>query len=188
MKTRSRSTGEREMRREVGIVERSQVAAGLLVAGLMVAVFFVPAQAWAQKPGQVDETESAQRSGNILDPEGKRGTSRGIQMQIQQTGYGTSYGKNKVTYDEFDFWVYRGPHFDIMYYPEEEQFLDEVVAYSETAYQRLRRLLNHDLSKRTPIIFYKTHQEFQQNHILPYFLPEAVAAFAEKRVARFRGQ
>ena len=49
-------------------------------------------------------------------------------MQVRQTGYGTSFGKNKVTYDDFDFWVYNGPHFDIYYYLEEEAHLDEVVA------------------------------------------------------------
>ena len=60
---------------------------------------------------QVDETESAQKNGSII----KKGTGRPIQMQMRQTGYSTSYGKNKVTYDQFDFWVYKAPHFDIMY-------------------------------------------------------------------------
>ncbi|MGD8327889.1 MAG: BamA/TamA family outer membrane protein [Acidobacteriota bacterium] len=148
------------------------------------------APAWAQgnpQGSQVDESESAQKTGTILsadDARNRGGTARGIQMQIRQTGYGTSYGKNKVAYNDFDFWVYRAPHFDIMYYQEEEAFLDDVVAFSENAYQNLRRLLNHDLSQRTPIIYYQTHAEFEQNHIFPYFLPEAVAAFAEPTVNR----
>ena len=41
---------------------------------------------------QVDETESAQKNGSII----KKGTGRPIQMQMRQTGYSTSYGKNKV--------------------------------------------------------------------------------------------
>ncbi len=99
--------------------------------------------------------------------------------QFINTPYNTYFGKNKVTYESFDFWKYTAPHFDIYYYPEEEQHLDEVVAFAEDAYQRVSRLMNHQLSERMPIIFYQTHSEFQQTHILPFFLPEAVAAFAE---------
>lgn len=99
--------------------------------------------------------------------------------QFINTPYSTSFGKNKVTYKSFDFWKYTAPHFDVYYYPEEEQHLDEVVAFAEDAYQRVSRLMNHQLSERMPIIFYQTHQDFQQTHILPFFLPEGVAAFAE---------
>ncbi len=99
--------------------------------------------------------------------------------QFINTPYSTYFGKNKVTYEAFDFWKYTAPHFDVYYYPEEEQHLDEVVAFAEDAYARLSRLMNHQLSERLPIIFYQTHQDFQQTHILPFFLPEGVAAFAE---------
>lgn len=189
MESRSRSTGEREMRTKNESVVTGSNAAGLaLMTTLVVALMLAgaaPARAQgSQQSAEIDETESVQKTGNIMQVRDSRGTSRGIQMQIRQTGYGTSYGKNKVTYDDFDFWVYRGPHFDVMYYPEEEAYLDDIVAFSETAYQKLRRLLNHDLSKRTPIIYYLTHSEFEQNHIFPYFLPEAVAAFAEPDVNR----
>jgi len=180
MHTQSRSTGERDMR--TGMIFRNRVRAGFaLILTLAVAASLAgTAPAWAQQSGsEVDETESAQKTGSILKVPNKSGTARGIQMQLRQTGYGTSYGKNKVTYDDFNFWVYRAPHFDVMYYLEEEAHLDEVVAFAENAYNRLSRLLNHDLSKRTPIIFYQTHAEFEQTHIFPLFLPEGVAAFAE---------
>ena len=168
MKICSRPTGKRGMRKGL-------MATAMIVA--LVLTFATMAPVYAQ---QVDETEAAQKSGSII----KKGTGRAIQMQMRQTGYNTSYGKNKVTYDQFDFWVYKAPHFDIMYYQEEEAQLDEVVAFSEEAYQRLRRLLNHDLSKRTPIVYYQTHAEFEQTHIFPYFLPEGVAAFAEPTINR----
>lgn len=101
------------------------------------------------------------------------------EAQFINTPYSTQFGKNKVNYESFDFWKYSSPHFDIYYYPEEEQHLDEVVAFAEAAYQVLSRKMNHQLSERMPIIFYQTHSEFQQTHVLPYFLPEGVAAFAE---------
>lgn len=101
------------------------------------------------------------------------------QAQFINTPFSTRYGKNKVTYETFDFWKYTAPHFDVYYYPEEEQHLDEIVAFAEDAYRRLSQKMNHQLSERMPIIFYQTHAEFQQTHTLPYFLPEGVAAFAE---------
>lgn len=112
------------------------------------------------------------------------GRDRELGFQIRNTAYGTSYGKNKVTYDTFDFWVYRAPHFDVMYYPEEEAQLDEIVAFAENAYDRISSRLAHELSERTPIIFYQTHSEFQQTHVIPLVLPEGVAAFAEPTLNR----
>ena len=158
------------------------MALAVLVA--LVVTLAAPLSAWAQRPAAQVEDESGQKTGAIYQAPGSKGTAQGFSLQIAQTGYGTTYGKNKVTYNSFDFWVYRAPHFDVMYYPEEEAYLDEVVAFSETAYQRLRQLLNHDLSERTPIIFYLTHTEFEQTHIFPYFLPEGVAAFAEPIAGR----
>ena len=90
-------------------------------------------------------------------------------------------GKNKVNYDTFNWRVYETEHFLIHYYPEEEEFLDEVVNWAETAYEIISQKLNHQLSKKIPIIFFKTHAEFEQQNVIPMFLPEGVGAFAEQR-------
>ena len=152
---------------------------GISVALVATVVMFVvgPAAVYAQDAPEKNGTVYSEQSEQ--DDDESQGTARGIALQLRNTGYGTQYGSNKVTYDTFDFWVYKGPHFDIYYYQEEEAHLDDVVAFSENAYQRLSRLLNHDLSKRTPIVYYQTHAEFAQTHIFPLFLPEGVAAFAE---------
>ena len=75
--------------------------------------------------------------------------------QFNNTPYSTYFGQNKVTYESFDFWKYSAPHFDVYYYPEEEQHLDEVVAFAEAAYDKISRVMNHQLSERMPIIFYQ---------------------------------
>ena len=46
------------------------------------------------------------------------------------------FGKNKISYETFDWQVYKSPHFDVHYYPEMEPFLEEVVSYAESAYLR----------------------------------------------------
>lgn len=89
------------------------------------------------------------------------------------------FGKNKVNYDEFDWRIYKSAHFDVYYYPEEEAFLDDMVYWAETGYKYLSKKLNYELSQRTPLIFFKTHGEFEQQNIVPIFMPEGVGAFAE---------
>jgi len=85
----------------------------------------------------------------------------------------------KVTYDRFKWQVYHSPHFDIHYYPEEEIFLEQMVSFSESAYLKLSEDLDHQLSMRVPLIYYKTHPEFEQTNIELQEIPEAVGAFAE---------
>jgi WD40 repeat protein len=89
------------------------------------------------------------------------------------------YGKNKVTYDEFSWRVYRSPHFEVYYYPEFEQHLARLVSYAESSYQKVSSVLKHEIDEPIPIILYKTHSEFEQTNLFPDFVPEGVAAFAE---------
>ena len=91
----------------------------------------------------------------------------------------SGFGKNKVTYERFDWQVYRSPHFDIHYYPSIDPFLDQVVSYAESAYADLSKQLDHELRFRVPLVVYKTHGEFLQTNITLAELPEGVAAFAE---------
>ncbi len=89
------------------------------------------------------------------------------------------FGQNKITYQNFDWHVYRAPHFDVYYYPEEEAFLEQVVSYAESAYVTLSQALEHEIQFRIPLIYYKTHGEFEQTNITLSFIPEGVGAFAE---------
>jgi len=89
------------------------------------------------------------------------------------------FGKNKVTYERFDWQVYKSPHFDIHYYPSIEPSLEQIVSYAESAYVDLSKSLDHELRFRVPLVVYKTHGEFLQTNITLSELPEGVAAFAE---------
>ena len=93
-------------------------------------------------------------------------------------------GRQEVTYDRFKWQVYHAPHFDIYFYPEEEAFLERMVSFSESAYLKLSEDLDHQLSIRVPLIYYKTHPEFQQTNITLQEIPEAVGAFAEPLQSR----
>ena len=89
------------------------------------------------------------------------------------------YGKNKVKYDNFAWRIYKSAHFEVYYYPEFEQHLARLTAYLESAYLKVSTGLKHEMPKAIPVIFYKTHSEFEQTNLYPDFVPEGVLAFTE---------
>jgi hypothetical protein len=100
----------------------------------------------------------------------------GINAQSQFAPY---YGKNQIHYDKFDWFIYKTDHFEIYYYPANEQHLARIASYAESAYQHVSSDLRHDLGQRVPLIIFKTHSEFEQQNIAPGQSPEGVLAFAE---------
>ena len=78
-------------------------------------------------------------------------------VSLAQGGY---FGRNKVQYREFDFKVLKTDHFDIYYYPEEEQAAQLASRMAERWYTRLSQLLNHQLSTRQPLILYASGAAF----------------------------
>src|SRR5690606_36652598 len=95
-----------------------------------------------------------------------------------QSDFVPYYGKNRVKYDHFEWYIYVTDHFEIYYYPEIEPHLERVAGYAESAYQKISADLKHDIPDRIPMILYKTSSEFQQQNIGGE-LPEGVLAFAE---------
>ncbi len=89
------------------------------------------------------------------------------------------YGKNKVKYDNFAWRIYKSPHFEVFYYPEFEQHLGRLTSYLESSYLKISTALKHEMPQPIPVIFYKTHSEFEQTNLFPAFVPEGVAAFTE---------
>ncbi len=90
-----------------------------------------------------------------------------------------AFGKNKIVYEKFDWKYYKAPHFDVYYYPEEAALLQQMVSNAESQYARLSQILDHEIKFRIPLIYYKTHVEFEQTNILLEFIPEFVGAFAD---------
>jgi len=89
------------------------------------------------------------------------------------------FGKNKVKYDNFDWRIYKSPHFEIYYYPEFEQHLGRLSSYAESGYQKISTALKHEISFPIPLILYKTHSEFEQTNLTEGFVPEGALAFTE---------
>ncbi|HET8947125.1 MAG TPA: hypothetical protein VFQ07_09090, partial [Candidatus Polarisedimenticolia bacterium] len=90
-----------------------------------------------------------------------------------------AFGKNKVVYQDFRWSIYKAPHFDVYYYPEEAAMLEQVVSFAESQYTRLSQILDHEIKFRINLIVYRTHAEFEQTNISLGFIPQYVAAFSE---------
>jgi Tol biopolymer transport system component len=74
------------------------------------------------------------------------------------------FGRNKVTYNSFDFKVIQTEHFDVYYYDRERVAAMDASRMAERSYAKLSKVLNHEFRERKPIILYASQTDFQQTN------------------------
>ncbi len=89
------------------------------------------------------------------------------------------FGRNKVQYEDFDFKTLKTEHFDILYYPEAQEAVEQAGRMAERWYARLSRLFNHELSGRQVVILYADHPDFEQTTALLGSIDEATGGVTE---------
>lgn len=89
------------------------------------------------------------------------------------------FGKNKVTYNRYDWKVLKTAHFNIYYNNDMKKVAEETAKISEEAVSRYSVLFDHNLGKTIPLIIYSSVGDFQQTHILSGFIGEGVGGFTE---------
>ena len=90
-----------------------------------------------------------------------------------------AFGKNKVQYSDFRWRVFESRHFQLYFYEGEDELARLALEAAEEGYADLRAKFAHEVADRIPLIIYSSHQDFEQNNITPYFLPEGVAGLTE---------
>jgi len=90
-----------------------------------------------------------------------------------------SFGKNKVSYTNFDWQVLQGEHFDIYFYPEGEEIARLALLEAERSYRFLSEKMNHEIIRKVPFIVYSSHGHFEETNIIPVQIPEGVLGFTE---------
>src|SRR2546423_12663041 len=75
------------------------------------------------------------------------------------------FGRNKVQNGSLEFRTLQTEHFDIYYYPEEEQATREAARMAERWYARYAELLNHTFTHRQPVVLYASHPDFVQTNV-----------------------
>ena len=92
---------------------------------------------------------------------------------------GQYFGRNKVQYETFDFKILKTPHFDIHFYPEEGEAVEDAARMGERWYERFARLFQHEFERPKPIILYADHPDFQQTNTLSGQLSEGTGGVTE---------
>ena len=95
---------------------------------------------------------------------------------LAQGGY---FGRNKVQYRQFDFQVLKTEHFDIYFYPEEEEGARLTARMAERWYARLSKLMNHELRGRQPLILYASPSHFWQTTAIQGEIGEGTGGVTE---------
>ncbi|HEV2131633.1 MAG TPA: hypothetical protein VGR27_11050, partial [Longimicrobiaceae bacterium] len=89
------------------------------------------------------------------------------------------FGRNKVQYRTFDFRVLRTEHFDVYYYPEEEEAVRDAARMAERWYARLSQILDYRFTERQPLVLYASHADFQSTDVLAGSIGEGTGGVTE---------
>jgi len=89
------------------------------------------------------------------------------------------FGRNKIQYDDFEWKILKTTHFDVYFYPEMRELAEIGAAFAEEAYTELEGRLNHNITRKIPLIFYSNHSHFQQTNTVSSFIPAGVGGFFE---------
>lgn len=96
-----------------------------------------------------------------------------------------TFGQNKVQYKKFDWKVLRTEHFDVYHYQGTERAVQDAAVMAERGYQRLSRVLQHQIKVRIPLVLYASHTDFEQTNITPELIgigTGGVTEFLKRRV------
>ncbi len=94
------------------------------------------------------------------------------------------FGRNKVQNGRLEFRTLQTEHFDIYYYPEEEQVTRQAARMAERWYARYSELLDDSFTHRQAIVFYASHPDFTQTNVSPGTIDEGTGGFTERVKSR----
>ena len=89
------------------------------------------------------------------------------------------YGKNIVQYKDFEWSFIQTKHFDIYYYEKGKLNSEFVAHHAEQAYNKISNLIGWELNARSSIIFYNSHNEFQQTNVIESYMREGIGGVTE---------
>ena len=90
------------------------------------------------------------------------------------------FGRNKIQYEEFDWYVLKTDRFDIhAYEAQDDSLITDVARMAERWYARLGGVFTHEFNDRKPLIFYANQPDFQQTNTTPSTLSQATGGFTE---------
>jgi hypothetical protein len=90
------------------------------------------------------------------------------------------FGRNKIQYEEFDWYVLQTERFNIHAYEgENDTLITNAGRMAERWYTRLSGVFEHEFDERKPLILYADHPDFEQTNTTPSTLSQATGGFTE---------
>jgi Tol biopolymer transport system component len=102
-----------------------------------------------------------------------------VALAASSSAQGDWFGKNKIQYKQFEWYVLKTPHFDINFPGGYRDLAARTGVILEAGYDKLSIDLSHRVAWRIPVIIYGSHSDFQQTNVTWSIIPEGVQAFAE---------
>jgi Tol biopolymer transport system component len=101
-----------------------------------------------------------------------------LTLLVVPTSQAQYFGRNKVQWEQFDFKVLQTEHFDIYYYEQEADVVEDIGRMSERWYARLSRVFNHSFRKK-PIVLYANSADFHQTTTTGGQIGEGTGGFTD---------
>ena len=80
-------------------------------------------------------------------------------------GHQMNFGKNRVQYEEFDWYFFRFQKFDTYFTPRGSEVALQTATIANTALNEMESLFDHSISKRIVFIIYQNLTDFRQSNI-----------------------
>jgi len=89
------------------------------------------------------------------------------------------FGRNKVQYENRDFLVLTSQNWEIHFYAEEAEAVEDMARMAERWYERFSRAFQHEFETRKPLVVYADHPDFQQTNTLSGRISQGVGGVTE---------
>jgi len=90
----------------------------------------------------------------------------GLLLTLPVPALAQYFGRNKVQYENRDFLVLTSENWNIHFYAEESEAVEDIARMAERWYERFSRAFQHEFEARKPLIIYADHPDFQQTNTL----------------------
>ena len=98
---------------------------------------------------------------------------------LPTAGYAQYFGRNKVQYESFHFKTIQTPHFNIYYYPEEEEVATDAARMAERWYDRYSNFFDHQFKEKQPVVLYANDADFQQTNVVEGIISQGTGGVTE---------
>lgn len=89
------------------------------------------------------------------------------------------FGRNKVQYENFDFFTLSTEHFRVYSYVQEGPVIRDSAAMAERWYSRFLPLFGEELEPEQPLILYADHADFQQTNVVNVMINQGTGGITE---------